>query len=427
MKIKSVVAREVLDSRGNPTVEADLSTGDINVSAMVPSGASTGFHEALELRDGELDRYLGKGVRKAVDNVNKIIAPKVVGLDCKDQLELDNVMLELDGTDKKKKLGANAILAVSMAACKAGAVASKIPLYEYIAKLAGKKGVTLPVPQLNVINGGRHAGRENDIQENMLLPIGAISFAEGIRMGTETYHMLKKMLVERFGASARLLGDEGGFVPPFDTPQDRLDFMVDAIDKAGYSGKIAIALDPAASEFYYEDENVYRIGETAYDSSQLVDFYKELVSAYPIVSIEDGMAEDDWEGWTLITKDLGGKIQITGDDLLVTNVERIEKAIELEAVNALLLKVNQIGSVSESVDAANMSFKEGWSVTVSHRSGETEDSFIADLCVGLDCGQLKSGAPARSERLAKYNRLIRIEEQLGGKARYPGSDFRGPH
>ncbi|MFH0861209.1 MAG: phosphopyruvate hydratase [Candidatus Altiarchaeota archaeon] len=426
-KIRSVKAREVLDSRGNPTVEVDIEADGNRVRAMVPSGASTGVHEALELRDGDKKRYLGKGVTKAVTNVNKIIAPKVVGMDCTQQEAVDKIMLDLDGTDKKEKLGANAILSVSMAVCKAGAMTTETPLYKYMAKLAGKKGVTLPVPQLNVINGGRHAGKENDIQENMFMPVGAKSFKEGIRMGAEVYHTLRKMLKEKFGPSATHLGDEGGFVPPFDTPYERLDFMLKAAEEAGYAKEMAIALDPASSEFYYGKEGVYRIGEKAYKSDEIVDFYRELSETYPIVSIEDGMAEDDWDGWALLVKEIGGKVQITGDDLLVTNVRRIEKAIKLNAVNALLLKVNQIGSVTESINAANMTFKKGWSVTVSHRSGETEDSFIADLSVGLDCGQLKTGAPARSERLAKYNQLLRIEEELGSRAAYPGRKFRGPH
>jgi len=425
MEIKSVHAREVLDSRGNPTVEVDLKTSEGLFRSMVPSGASTGSHEAVELRDGDDARFLGKGVLKAVENVNKTIAPKVAGFDCEDQMGLDDLMRDLDGTDNKGKLGANAILAVSMAACKAAAAAQKKPLYQYIAALSGRKGVTLPVPQLNVINGGKHAGKDNDLQENMYMPVGAKSFSEGIRMGAETYHVLKKMLKKKYGVHAVQLGDEGGFVPPIDTPQERLELMIKAAEEAGYGDKMAIALDPASSEFYYKDDGgYYMIGEAKYSSGEMVDFYADLCSTFDIVSIEDGMAEDDWEGWSEMTHKLGDKIQITGDDLLVTNVERVKKAAELGAANALLLKVNQIGSVTESIDAANLSFKNGWCVTVSHRSGETEDSFIADMAVGLDTGQIKTGAPARSERLSKYNQLLRIEEELGKKAVYLGRDFR---
>jgi enolase len=425
-KIKSVKAREVLDSRGNPTVEVDLTTERGLFRAMVPSGASTGVHEALELRDGDKGRYLGKGVLKAVGNVNKIIAPKVVGLDCTKQAEIDKLMIDLDKTDKKEKLGANAILSVSMAVCKAGAATVGLPLYAYIAKLSGRPGTVLPTPQLNVINGGKHAGSENDIQENMLMPVGAKTFSEGLRMGAECYHTLKKLLKEKYGIHATHLGDEGGFVPPIKEPRERLDIMMKAVEKAGYVKEIALALDPASSEFYYKDKDCYMIGEKEYSPAEMVDFYAELVDAYPIFSIEDGMAEDDWDGWALMVKKLGGKIQITGDDLLVTNVARIKEAIAKKAANALLLKVNQIGSITEPIEAAKLSFSQGWGVTVSHRSGETEDAFIADLVVGLATGQIKSGAPARSERLAKYNQLMRIEEELGGKGKYAGRSFRKP-
>ena len=424
MDIKSVHAREVLDSRGNPTVEVDLKTEEGLFRAMVPSGASTGSHEACELRDGQT-RYLGKGVLKAVENVNKTIAGKVKGFDCLDQVGLDDLLSDLDGTENKSSLGANAILAVSMAACKAAAASKKKPLYEYIASISGHKGVKLPVPQMNVINGGKHAGKDNDLQENMYMPTGAKTFAEGLRMGAETYHTLKKILKAKYGVHAVQLGDEGGFVPPIDTPHERLELMMTAAAEAGYEKEMSIALDPASSEFYYADGGYYMVGDKKYSSGEMVDFYQNLCNTFPIVSIEDGMAEDDWDGWVEITSKLGSKIQITGDDLLVTNVGRIQKAAELNAANALLLKVNQIGSISESIDAANLTFKNGWGVTVSHRSGETEDSFIADLSVGLDCGQIKTGAPARSERLAKYNQLLRIEEELGSKAEYPGKNFRG--
>ncbi|MCX6695226.1 MAG: phosphopyruvate hydratase [Candidatus Altiarchaeota archaeon] len=408
-KIRSVKAREVLDSRGNPTVEVDLTVSNGLFRAMVPSGASTGQHEALELRDGDKGRYDGKGVLKAVENANKVIAPKVLGMDCTKQYELDDLMIKLDGTETKSKLGANAILGVSMAACKAAAACQGKPLYAYVAGISGSNGVTLPVPQLNVINGGKHAGKENDIQENMYMPVGAKSFTEAIRMGAETYHILKKMLKEKYGVHAIHLGDEGGFVPPINTPQERLELMVKAAEKAGYGKEMAIALDPASSEFYYKDGGYYMIGERKYSAGEMVDFYADLCKTFNIVSIEDGMAEDDWDGWVEMTKKLGGKIQVMGDD---------------KACNALLLKVNQIGSIKESIEAAKMSFDAGWGVTVSHRSGETEDSFIADLVVGLECGQIKTGAPARSERLAKYNQLIRIEEELGGRGRYAGVNFR---
>jgi len=424
MEIKGVRAREVLDSRGNPTVEVDLRTSRGVYRAMVPSGASTGSYEAVELRDGDKGRYGGKGVLKAVGNVNKVIGPKVMGFDVSDQGGLDGLMGELDGTGNKGKLGANAILAVSMAACKAAAAESGRPLYSYIAELSGRGGVTLPVPQLNVVNGGKHAGKENDPQEHMFMPVGAGNFSEALRMGAETYHVLKRMLKAKYGVHAVQLGDEGGFVPPVNTPHERLELMVKAAEEAGYGKDMAIALDPASSEFYYSDGGYYMIGDKKYSSGELVDFYAGLAKTFPIVSIEDGMAEDDWDGWVQMNRKLGGRIQVTGDDLLVTNIKRIGKAIELKAANSLLLKVNQIGSVTESIEAANMAFKEGWAVTVSHRSGETEDSFIADLAVGLDTGQIKTGAPARSERVAKYNQLLRIEEELGGKARYLGRDFR---
>lgn len=423
-RIRSVKAREVLDSRGNPTVEVDLTVSGGLFRAMVPSGASTGTHEAVELRDKDEKRYKGKGVLKAVENVNRIIAPKIMGYDVTDQRGLDEFMKKLDGTENKSKLGANAIVAVSMAACKAAAATKGKPLYAYIASLSGRKGVTLPVPQLNVINGGKHAGKENDPQEHMYMPVGAKNFTEAIRMGAETYHTLRKMLKDKYGVHATHLGDEGGFVPPINSTQERLELMVSAIEKAGYVGDIAIALDPASSEFYYKDGGYYMIGDRRYTPSELVDFYADLVKTFPILVIEDGMAEDDWNGWTEITKKIGSKIQLTGDDLLVTNVDRIKKAIELNAVNAVLLKLNQIGTVSESIDAANLTFKNGWCATVSHRSGETEDNFIADFAVGLDTAQIKTGAPARSERLAKYNQLIRIEEELGGRGKYAGRDFR---
>lgn len=424
MKIESVHAREVLDSRGNPTVEVDLKTPDNLFRAMVPSGASTGTHEAVELRDKDEKRFKGKGVLNAVENVNITIAPKVKGFDACDQKGLDELMKSLDGTENKGRLGANAILAVSMAACKAAAADKGESLYAYIASLSGREGVTLPVPQFNVLNGGKHAGLENDPQEHLYMPVGAKKFMEALRMGAETYHVLKKMLKDKYGVHATQLGDEGGFVPPIKTVHERLEMMESAAENAGYGKDLAIALDPASSEFYHKDGGYYMIADKKYSPGELVDYYADLCSTFNIVSIEDGMAEDDWDGWVEMNRKLGGKIQVTGDDLLVTNINRIKKAVELDAVNSLLLKVNQIGTITESIDAANLAFKNGWTVTVSHRSGETEDNFIADLAVGLDTGQIKTGAPARSERVAKYNQLLRIEEELGGKARYLGRNFR---
>jgi enolase len=412
-KITQVRARQVLDSRGNPTVEAEVFTSSGFSRAIVPSGASTGSYEAHELRDGGKS-FLGKSVLKAVENVNKKIAPKLIGHSVEEIENLDKLMIELDGTPHKEKLGANAILSVSMAACKEAARRQNTPLYSFLAKLAGRKGTTLPIPQMNVINGGRHAGLENSIQEHMHYPHKAKSFAEALQFCSETYHSLKIILKKAMGPRAILLGDEGGFVPRLKTVKERLDVMMDALEVAGHKDKMALALDSAASEFYVD--GVYDLGEKKLSSGEMVDFYSSLAKDYPIVSIEDGLAEDDWDGWSELTKKLGSKIQIVGDDLLVTNTERIEKALRLKACNALLLKVNQIGSVSEAVKAANLAFKNGWKVVVSHRSGETENSFIADLSVALDAGQSKFGAPARSERTAKYNQLLRIEEALGSKA-----------
>jgi len=414
VEIETVCAREVLDSRGNPTVEAEITTCDGVFRAMAPSGASTGTHEAVELRDGDA-RYLGNGVQKAVKNVKKI-AEKITGENPVRQRELDQVMLDLDGTQNKANLGANSMLAVSMAAARAGAAAKGMQLYEYLAELAGTRGITLPIPQMNVINGGKHAGIENDPQEHMFMPVGAKSISEALVMSTEAYCVLKNMLRKKFGALATLVGDEGGFVPPIRDVRERLDIMTSAIEEAGYKDRIKIALDPASSEFYSKGK--YTIADTTYLSGDLIDFYTELTKTYPIISIEDGMAEDDWDGWEELTKKLGHKVQITGDDLTVTNVKRISEAVEKGAANSLLLKVNQIGTVTEAIDAAKLAIKSGWAVTVSHRSGETEDTFIADLAVGLDAGQIKAGAPARSERLAKYNQLLRIEEGLGKKSRF---------
>ncbi len=417
-KIRKIKAREVLDSRGNPTIEVDLKTNSCCAKAIVPSGASTGIHEALELRDNSKKRYSGKGVLKAVNNVNKIIAKKLVGFDCRNQRKIDNFLIELDGTENKARLGANAVLGVSMAACKAGALCSDKKLYEHVQKMSSAKKMPLPIPQMNVINSGRHAGVENDIQEHMIMPVGFKNFSEALRAGVETYHTLKGILKKKYGAKSILLGDEGGFAPPIVNVDERLELLLKAIGEAGYSGRIKLALDCAASEFFDYKNGKYAILNKKYSQGQLVDFYKSLIKKFPIVSIEDGMAQDDWEGWKLLNEEIGKKIQIVGDDLLVTNILRIKKALNENACNALLLKVNQIGTVTEAIDSGSIAFKNKWNVVVSHRSGETEDSFIADLVVGIGANQCKFGAPARSERTAKYNRLLRIEERLGNKAKF---------
>ena len=417
-KIRSVRAREILDSRGNPTVAVNLRTGDCCVVSMVPSGASTGVHEALELRDNNKARYSGKGVLKAVNNVNKIIEKKLIGKDCRNQREIDNFLIELDGTGNKSRLGANAILGASMAVCRAGACCSGRPLYRHIQKLSNSTKLLLPMPQMNVINSGKHAGVEHDIQEHMIMPVGFKAFKDALMAGAETYHNLKNILKKKYGARASLLGDEGGFAPPIKDVEGRLELLMKAIKESGYNGKMKLALDCAASEFYDKKSNKYTINNKRYNNGELIDFYKKLIRKFPIVSIEDGFSQDDWNGWNQFNTELGSKIQIVGDDLLVTSIKRIKKALDENACNALLLKVNQIGTVTESIDAANVAFKNKWNVVVSHRSGETEDSFIADLAVGLGAPQSKFGAPARSERTAKYNRLLRIEEKLGNKARF---------
>ncbi|RLF40949.1 MAG: phosphopyruvate hydratase [Thermoplasmata archaeon] len=425
-EIKKIKAREILDSRGNPTVEVEVTTENGVFRAMTPSGASAGSHEAVELRDNDKNRYLGKGTLKAVENVNKIIAPKIIGLSCLYQERIDNIMIKLDGTENKSKLGANAILPVSMAIAKAGAAAKNIHLYEYIGELYGVIPHLMPVPMCNVINGGKHAGQENSIQEHMFMPTGAKTFREGIRMVSETYHHLAMLLKKRFGATGILIGDEGGFAPAeLKNVNDRLDLMLKAAENAGYENDMKIALDPASSEFFHD--GVYKIGDKTYTSGELIDFYVELCKTYPIVSIEDGLAEDDWDGWVELTDKLGSDIQIVGDDLFVTNTKRIKKGIELQAANSVLIKLNQIGTLTETLDAIKMAHDEGWTAIVSHRSGETEDNFIADLVVGTSAGQIKTGAPARSDRCAKYNQLLRIEEDLGEHAEYPGIDFRVDH
>ncbi|XP_074582045.1 enolase-like [Curcuma longa] len=438
--IKSVKARQIFDSRGNPTVEVDITCDNGTFArAAVPSGASTGVYEALELRDGGSE-YLGKGVLKAVENVNKIISPGLIGKDPTEQAQIDNYMVQqLDGTQNewgwcKQKLGANAILAVSLAVCKAGASAKKIPLYQHIANLAGNKNLVLPVPAFNVINGGSHAGNKLAMQEFMILPVGASSFKEAMKMGVEVYHNLKAVIKKKYGQDATNVGDEGGFAPNIQENKEGLELLKTAIAKAGYTGKVVIGMDVAASEFYNEKDKNYDLNfkEENNDGSQkisgdsLKNVYKSFVSEYPIVSIEDPFDQDDWTHYTKMTEEIGKEVQIVGDDLLVTNPTRVAKAIKEKACNALLLKVNQIGSVTESIEAVKMSKHAGWGVMASHRSGETEDTFIADLSVGLATGQIKTGAPCRSERLAKYNQLVRIEEELGAAAVYAGDKFRTP-
>jgi enolase len=422
-EIKSIKAREVLDSRGNPTVECDIITENGLFRSMVPSGASAGKHEALELRDGDKSRYLGRGVLKSVENVNKKIAPKLIGLDCRHQETIDNIMIKLDGTDNKNNFGANAILSVSIAITKAGAASKGIALYYYIGELYGVMPHKLPVPMCNLINGGKHAGQENSIQEHMLMPTGAGNFSEGIRMVSECYHYLAEILKNKYGAQGVLIGDEGGYAPKNNIDiNERFDLMLKAVKNAGYEDLMNISLDPASSEFFYN--GTYKIGEKSYSSGEMIDFYVDLCNKYPIVSIEDGLAEDDWGSWVELTKKLGTKIQIVGDDLFVTNTKRIKKGIKLGAANSVLIKLNQIGTVTETLNAIKMAIDHGWTTVVSHRSGETEDAFIADLVVGTSSSQIKTGAPARSDRNAKYNQLIRIEEELGEKAEYPGIDFR---
>ncbi|KAL1813269.1 enolase [Daucus carota subsp. sativus] len=437
--IKSIKARQIFDSRGNPTVEVDIGLSNGNwCRAAVPSGASTGVYEALELRDGGSD-YLGKGVSKAVGNVNSVIAPALIGKDPTDQTGIDNFMVQqLDGTVNewgwcKQKLGANAILAVSLAVCKAGASVLNIPLYKHIANLAGNKKLVLPVPAFNVINGGSHAGNKLAMQEFMILPVGASSFSEAMKMGVEVYHNLKSVIKKKYGQDATNVGDEGGFAPNIQQNKEGLELLKTAIEKAGYTGKVVIGMDVAASEFYGKDKT-YDLnfkeenndGSEKISGDKLKDLYKSFVSEYPIVSIEDPFDQDDWEHYGKMTSECGKEVQIVGDDLLVTNPKRVEKAIQEKTCNALLLKVNQIGSVTESIEAVKMSKRAGWGVMTSHRSGETEDTFIADLAVGLSTGQIKTGAPCRSERLAKYNQILRIEEELGSEAVYAGANFRMP-
>uniref|UniRef100_A0A672H108 phosphopyruvate hydratase n=1 Tax=Salarias fasciatus TaxID=181472 RepID=A0A672H108_SALFA len=422
MSIVSIVAREILDSRGNPTVEVDLHTEKGLFRAAVPSGASTGIYEALELRDGDKSRYKGKGVLKAVGHINDTLGPALIASVSHQNLYIKEVL-------QKTQFGANAILGVSLAICKAGAVEKDVPLYRHIADLAGNTELVLPVPAFNVINGGSHAGNKLAMQEFMVLPVGAESFKEALRIGAELYHTLKGVIQEKYGQDATNVGDEGGFAPNILENSEALDLLQTAIEKAGFTDKVVVGMDVAASEFYREGK--YDLDfKSPPDSSrhisaeELADIYQGFVNNYPVVSIEDPFDQDDWEAWSLLTAQVG--IQVVGDDLTVTNPKRIEKAAEERACNCLLLKVNQIGSVTEAIQACKLAQANGWGVMVSHRSGETEDTFIADLVVGLCTGQIKTGAPCRSERLAKYNQLMRIEEELGDQARFAGHNFRNP-
>jgi enolase len=408
--ITEVRARQVLDSRGNPTVEVELLAGETG-TAIVPSGASTGVHEAVELRDGG-EAWNGKGVSTAVANVNGEIADAVRGLDVTDQERLDRVLIELDGTPNKGRLGANAILGVSLAAAKAGAAESGVSLFRHL----GGDAATLPVPMLNVINGGAHADNSIDLQEFMLVPAGAESFSEGLRIGVEVYHALKKLLTER-GLST-LVGDEGGFAPNLDSSEQAIDLILEAAERAGHRDRVAIALDPATSEVF--SDGVYRFEGREKSSAEMPGFWEEIVDRYPIVSIEDGAAEDDWGSWRALTERLGDRIQLVGDDVFVTNPARLREGIDRGVANSILVKVNQIGTLTETIEAVRLAHENGYTAVMSHRSGETEDATIADLAVALGTGQIKTGAPARSDRVAKYNQLLRIEEELGDRAVYPG-------
>jgi enolase len=418
-KISRIRAREILDSRGNPTVEVEVELADgTKGRAAVPSGASTGKYEALELRDGDSSRFKGKGVLKAVNHVNQDIAPAIAGMPATDQTALDRKLIDLDGTTNKSRLGANAILGVSLAVAHAAANQAKIPLYDYLGKAST---YTLPVPLMNILNGGKHAADSTDFQEFMIVPAGATSFHHALQMGAEIYQSLKKVLQDK-GLNTNV-GDEGGFAPSLPSNKDAVEAVLSAIEKAGYQpGRDCfIALDPAASEFYQDGRYVLSKEKISLSSTEMVEYYAKWVSAYPIISIEDGLAEDDWDGWQLLTQKLGDKIQLVGDDLYTTNVNRLTRGIKLKASNSILIKLNQIGTLTETVTAIKMAQQAGWTAVVSHRSGETEDTTIADLAVGLNTGQIKAGAPCRSERTAKYNRLLRIEEELGEKASFTGT------
>ncbi len=418
--IEDVVAREVLDSRGNPTVEVEVYLEDGTMGkAIVPSGASTGVHEAVELRDGDKNRYLGKGVLKAVDNVNLIIADEIIGYNVLDQVGLDQILIDLDGTPNKAKLGANAILGVSLAAANAAAEYCGLPLFQYI---GGVNGKLLPTPMMNILNGGSHADSNVDFQEFMIMPVGAASFREGLRMGAEIFHALKSVLKEKGLTTS--VGDEGGFAPNLPNNEEALRVIMEAIKRAGYEGgkDVKIALDPAASEFYEKESGLYHLKgeEVKKTSSQMVDFYEDWINRYPIISIEDGLAEDDWAGWKEMTERLGDRLQIVGDDLFVTNTERLREGIEKGVANSILIKVNQIGTLTETLDAIEMAKKAGYTAVVSHRSGETEDVTIAEIVVGVNAGQIKTGSLSRTDRIAKYNQLLRLEELLGDSGEYAG-------
>lgn len=421
--IKQIIAREVLDSRGNPTVEAEVITSDgLKASAIVPSGASTGQYEAVELRDADKQRYLGKGVLQACANVDTIINPALEGCSIFEQREIDHLMIALDGTENKSKLGANAILAVSMAVAKVASKTLGMPLYRY---LGGTNAHVLPVPMMNILNGGEHADNDIDIQEFMIMPVGASDFKEGLRMGVEIFHNLKAVLQER--GFATNVGDEGGFAPDLKSNKEALDYIVEAIQRAGYEPgqDVKIALDVAASEFFDASANVYKLssGKIEMSSADMVQMYKKWAEEYPICSIEDGLDEDDWEGWRLMTEELGDSIQLVGDDLFVTNVNRLSRGIEEGTANSILIKMNQIGTVTETIDSIQMAIRHGYTAVISHRSGETEDTTLADLCVAFNTGQIKTGSASRSERIAKYNRLLRIDEELGQHGFYPGKNL----
>ncbi len=419
MNIADIHAREVLDSRGNPTVEAQVTLADGTTGrAIVPSGASTGEHEAVELRDGDSNRFLGKGVLKAVENVNGEIADALGNMDAADQRALDQKMIELDGTNNKGRLGANAILSVSMAAARAAASCYEQPLYRY---LGGVGSNTLPVPMMNILNGGAHADNNVDFQEFMVMPVGAESFSEGLRWGVEVFHTLKGVLKKRGYNTA--VGDEGGFAPSLKSNVEAIEVVLEAIQQAGYKPgeEIAIALDPAASEFYQDGKYVFKKSDkSAKSSDDMVRFYTKWVNDYPIVSLEDGLSEDDWDGWANLTSEVGSKIQLVGDDIFVTNIEFLQEGIDKHVANSILIKVNQIGTVSETLDAIDLARRNGYTSVISHRSGETEDTFIADLAVATGAGQIKTGSASRTDRISKYNQLLRIEEELGAAARFLG-------
>jgi enolase len=421
LEIDSIFAREIIDSRGNPTVEVDVVTADGSLGrAAVPSGASTGAFEAVELRDGDEDRYLGKGVQKAVDNVNNVIANEVEGMNVYDQVAIDNLMIKLDGTHNKGNLGANAILGVSLAVAKAAAESLGLSLYQYI---GGVNAKVLPVPMMNIINGGEHADNSVNIQEFMIMPVSANSFKTALRMCAEVFHNLKKVLKDKGYSTA--VGDEGGFAPNLKTDEEAIQVILEAVEKAGYKpgDDFRIAIDAAATEMYQEDGTyLFWKSNIKMTREEMVDFWEDWANKYPIISLEDGLSEDDWEGWKLLTERIGDKIQLVGDDLFVTNTKRLKKGIDLEVSNSILIKVNQIGTLTETLDAIQMANRAGFTAVVSHRSGETEDSTIADIAVAINAGQIKTGAPSRTDRVCKYNQLLRIEEKLGEAAQFQGLD-----